>query len=132
MNRWGKEYKGEAGYATPPQPQSIPVLTAEGMTRTSGLRVKATCCAKSSPNLGPPPDKRVSREGPSSTSRIGEAEERGLAGRPEVLAVEDQELMLTHIPTSPAPAMEQAGLRPPPPNSHTHTPPRGAARLRRF
>lgn len=28
MNRWGREYKGEAGYA-PPQPQSIPVVTAE-------------------------------------------------------------------------------------------------------
>lgn len=107
----------------PPQPQSIPVLTAEGMTRTSGLRVKATCCAKSSPNLEPPPDKRVCQEGPTSTSRMGKLrnevslETRGArSGGPGADA---------HIPTSPASAMEQAGLRPPTPQL-THPPSPGS------
>lgn len=89
-----------------------------------------------SPSLGPPPDEWVSREGPNSTSRMGKLRNeearrpaRGLAERPEALAAEDQELLLTSRLPPPLRWCRRASVPQPP----THTPPpRGAARLRRF
>lgn len=81
-----------------------------------------------SPSLGPPPDEWVSRAGPSSTSRMGKLRKeaarrpaRGLAERPEALAAEDQELLLTSRLPPPLRWCRRASV-PPTPNSHTPSP----------